>query len=39
MDELKAFELEADYDSESNPKGGKNIINVERSATVATTKV
>jgi hypothetical protein len=39
MPELKASELEADFDSESNPKGGKWIINVEPSATVATTKV
>jgi len=37
--ELNASDLEADFDSKSNPKGGKWIINVEPSATVATTKV
>jgi hypothetical protein len=37
--ELKAFESEADSDSESNPESGKWIIDVEPSATVATTKV
>jgi hypothetical protein len=37
--ELKAYESEVDYDSESNPKGGKRIIDVEPSATVTTTKV
>jgi hypothetical protein len=37
--ELKASELEYDSDSESNPEGGKQIIDVEPSATVATTKV
>jgi hypothetical protein len=37
--ELKASELEVDSDSKSNPKGGKWIINVEPSATIATTKV
>jgi hypothetical protein len=36
---LKASESEADSDSESNPEGGKHIIDVEPSATVATTKV
>jgi hypothetical protein len=36
--ELKASDSEDDYDSESNPKGGKNIIDVEPSAMVATTK-
>jgi hypothetical protein len=39
MAELKASESEADSDSESNPEGGKQIIDVEPSATVATTKV
>jgi len=37
--EVKAFELEVDYDSESNPKGGKHIIDVEPSATITTTRV
>jgi hypothetical protein len=37
--ELKASESEVDSDSESNPEGGKWIIDVEPSATVATTKV
>jgi hypothetical protein len=37
--ELKASESEAYYDSESNPEGGKRIINVEPNATVATAKV
>jgi hypothetical protein len=37
--ELKASESEDDYDSESNPEGGKNIIDAEPSAMVATTKV
>ena len=37
--ELKASELEVDSDSESNPKGGKWIIDVEPSATVDTTNV
>jgi hypothetical protein len=39
MAELKASESEVDSDSESNPEGGKHIINVEPSAIVATTKV
>jgi hypothetical protein len=39
MVKLKASDSEADSDSESNPKGGKNIIDVEPSAIVATTKV
>ena len=39
MVELKASESEANSDSESNPEGGKWIIYVESSATVATTKV
>jgi hypothetical protein len=38
MAKLKAFESEADSDSESNLEGGKRIIDVEPSATVATTK-
>jgi hypothetical protein len=37
--ELKYSESEEDSDSESNPKNGKRIINVEPNATVATTKV
>jgi hypothetical protein len=37
--EMKAFESEVDSDSESNPERGKRIIDVEPSATVATTKV
>jgi hypothetical protein len=37
--ELKASESKADSDSESNPEGGKWIIDVELSAIVATTKV
>jgi hypothetical protein len=39
MAELKDYESEVDYDSESNPEGGKKIIDVEPSATVTTTKV
>ena len=39
MAELKDSESEVDYDSESNPEGGKRIIDVEPSATFATTKV
>jgi hypothetical protein len=39
MVELKASKSKVDFDSESNPEGGKWIINVEPSATVATTKV
>jgi hypothetical protein len=39
VSELKAFESEANSDFESNPKGGKWIIDVEPSAIVATTKV
>jgi hypothetical protein len=39
MAELKASESEVDSDSESNTEGGKRIINVESSATIATTKV
>jgi hypothetical protein len=37
--ELKASESEADSDSESNPEGGKMIIDDEPNATIATTKV
>jgi hypothetical protein len=37
--ELKASKLEFNYDSKSNPKGGKKIIDVESSATVSMTKV
>jgi hypothetical protein len=37
--ELKASESEDNPDSKSNPEGGKRIIDVEPSATVATTKV
>jgi hypothetical protein len=36
---LKESELEDDFDSESNPEGGKQIIDVEPSATLSTTKV
>jgi hypothetical protein len=36
--ELKASNLEVDSDSESNPEGGKWIIDVELSAMVTTTK-
>jgi hypothetical protein len=39
MTELKASESEADSDSESNHEGGKQIINVEPSVTITTTKV
>jgi hypothetical protein len=39
MVELKASKSEADFDSKSNPEGGKQIIDVEPSATVTTTKV
>jgi hypothetical protein len=37
--ELKAFESKFDSESESNPEGGKKIIDVEPSAIVATTKI
>jgi hypothetical protein len=37
MAELKASESKADSDSESNPKGGNQIIDVEPSSTIATT--
>jgi hypothetical protein len=36
--ELKASKSKVDFDSESNLEGGKNIIDVEPSVTVATTK-
>jgi hypothetical protein len=39
MVELKDFESKVDSDSESNPEGEKHIIDVEPSATIATTKV
>jgi hypothetical protein len=39
MAKPKDFESEANFDSESNPKGGKRIIDFEPSATIATTKV
>jgi hypothetical protein len=39
MAKLKAFESEIDSNTESNPEGGNQIIDVEPSATVATTKV
>jgi hypothetical protein len=37
--EMKASDSKVDSDFESNPKGGKWIVDVEPSATVATTKV
>jgi hypothetical protein len=37
--ELKASESKVDFDSKSNLEGGKQIIDVEPSSTVATTKV
>jgi hypothetical protein len=39
MAEMKASELEADSNSKSNLEGGNQIIDVEPSATIATTKV
>jgi hypothetical protein len=39
MVDLKDFESEANSDFESNPEGGKQIIDVEPSATFSTTKV
>jgi hypothetical protein len=39
MAELKAYESEVDYDSKSNPEGGKFIIDVEPSVIVVTTKL
>jgi hypothetical protein len=38
MAKLKDSESEADSDSESNPEGGKRIIDAKPSATSATTK-
>jgi hypothetical protein len=38
MAELKEFESKDDSDSESNLEGGKQIIDVDPNATVATTK-
>jgi hypothetical protein len=38
VDELKDFESWDDSNYESNPKGWKRVIDVEPSATVATTK-
>jgi hypothetical protein len=37
--ELKASKSKADSESESNPKGGKRIIDDEPNTTVATTNV
>jgi hypothetical protein len=37
--EVKAFESDAGSDSESEPERGRRIIDVEPSATVATTKL
>jgi hypothetical protein len=39
MVKLNASKSKVNFDSESNPKGGKQIINVEPSAMVTTTKV
>ena len=39
MAEVKASESYADFDSESEPERGRQIINGEPSATVATTKL
>jgi hypothetical protein len=39
MVEMKASESEANFDFESNPEGGKQIIDAKPSATVTTTKV
>jgi hypothetical protein len=39
MSELKVSESVVDSDSESNPEGGKQIINAKPSAMVTTTKV
>jgi hypothetical protein len=36
---MKVFDSKVDFHSESNPEGGKRIIDVELSAMVATTKV
>jgi hypothetical protein len=37
--EVKSSESDADYDSEPEPKRGRRIIDMEPSATVATTKL
>jgi hypothetical protein len=37
--EMKESDFEVDFDSKSNEKGGKRIIDVELSATLTTTKV
>jgi hypothetical protein len=39
MAELKASMFEVDFDSESNSKGGKQIIDVEPSVIISTTKI
>jgi hypothetical protein len=39
MAELKDSESEVKFDSKSNPERGKQIIDIEHSAIVATTKV
>jgi hypothetical protein len=39
MVEMKDSKSEIDYDFESNPEGGKKIIDFEPNSTVATTKV
>jgi hypothetical protein len=36
---MKASDSEVDFDSDSYPEGGKQIIDVEPSAIVSTTKV
>jgi hypothetical protein len=38
MVELKDFDSKVDSNSESNPEGGKHIIDAEPSTTIATTK-
>jgi hypothetical protein len=37
--EVKASELDADSDSETEPERGRRIIDVEPSGTIATTKI
>jgi hypothetical protein len=37
--EAKAFELDVDFDSNSEPERGRKIIDAEPSATIATTKL
>jgi hypothetical protein len=39
MVEVKAYDSEADSNSESNPEGEKRIIDVEPNVIVSTTKV